>query len=600
MSAGTGLPGAELWPRLERLLHRERAASRTDHRDLMALPVEDRVERGESMSGLGWLGEESGGIRLSCSENLSKYRPGDALVLRNEKDDLGRGEDGAGVPVTYASYDDRGGVLRVERDRWRTAGRFDPGGSLQLDPVSVTLTDLSLEALDRLRRSDSPQARAARALLEHRAGIVEDAAARAAAGRLLRAGLPLDEAQGEAFTAALAARPLAMVQGPPGTGKTWLLAHAVAALARSGERILVTAFTHRAVNHALRKIAEAAPDLRVVKAGRAAAADDLRGTPVERATSLRRVPVQPGRPTVIGATVYGTRSAWDADPFDRVVCDEAAQVPLAVAPCALLLADSFLLVGDHRQMGPIVRGGGDDPLAAASLFEHLATRYPPILLRTTYRMNRAILQFPSAAFYGGRLAPSQDAALRRFDAVPGGPFDAVLGSDPGAVLALVEHQGFRSRSEPEARVVAGLVVDLMARQGVHAERIAVVAPYRAQLRLIRTLVRTGLHEAGHRRVSLPVIDTVERIQGQERDVVIVSLTASDPDYLAREQAEFFFSPNRLNVTLTRARTKLVVVASEHVFGAWPRELSALRNAEWFRRLRATLPAVPVGRETTTT
>jgi DNA replication ATP-dependent helicase Dna2 len=583
----------DLWARLERLLHRERAAARTDHRDLMALPVEDRVERGESMSGLGWLGEEGGVIRLACAENLSKYRPGDALVLRNEEDDRGRGDDGAGLAVTYGSYDDRSGVLRVERDRWRNHGRFEPGGRLQLDPVSVTLTDLSLDALERLRRGDTRPAAAARGLLEHRTEIVEDASARAEAARLLRQGIPLDAAQAEAFSAALSRRPLAMVQGPPGTGKTWLLAHAVAALARRGERILVTAFTHRAVNHALRKVAQVAPDLRVIKAGRATAADDLRGTPVQRASSLRRVAPDPGRPTVVGATVFGTRSAWDTDPFDRVVVDEAAQVPLSVAACALLAAEKTLLVGDHRQMGPIVRGSPDDPLAAVSLFEHLAPRYPPVLLRTTYRMNRDILEFPGAAFYGGRLEPSPEAAARRFEPVPGGPYGAILGGEPGAVLALVDHEGFRSRSEPEARVVSGIVVDLMARQGVAADRIAVVAPYRAQLRLIRTLTREGLRDAGYGGRVLPVIDTVERIQGQERDVVIVSLTASDPDTLAGEHAEFFFSPNRLNVTLTRARTKLVVVASEHVFRSWPRDWASLRSAEWFRRLRATLPAFPV-------
>jgi DNA replication ATP-dependent helicase Dna2 len=88
-----------------------------------------------------------------------------------------------------------------------------------------------------------------------------------------------------------------------------------------------------------------------------------------------------------------------------------------------------------------------------------------------------------------------------------------------------------------------------------------------------------------------VVDTVERIQGQEREAVIVSLTASDPEYLAGEQAAFFFSPNRLNVTLTRARTKLVIFASGHLFRAMPASFEDLRNADLFRRLYAELPRV---------
>lgn len=583
----------DLLARLERLLHRERSRAHAEHRDRMALPVEDRVERGESITGLRWLGEERETIRLACAENLSKYRPGDPLVLRNESEDRGRG-DGGGVAVTYAAYDERDGTLRLERNRYGPPGRVDRAASLQLDPVSVSLTDLSLEALDALRRGASREAETARAVLERRAEIRTDEAERADALREVRRGLPLDPTQSEGFVAALSALPVALIQGPPGTGKTWLLAHAVAALARRGERVLVTAFTHRAVNHALRKIAEIAPDLRMVKAGRDSAAEDLRGTPVGRAVSLRRIDAAAG--TVAGATVYGARAGWDASPFDRVVFDEAAQIPLSAAASAMLLAPRYLLVGDHRQMGPIARGD-DDPLSSRSLFEHLASRYSPVLLRTTYRMNRGILAFPSAAFYGGLLEPDDAAAARRFEPVPGGPFDAVFDPEVPAVLLLLAHEGFRTRSEPEADLVARMVVDLMARQGIGADRIAVVAPYRAQLRLVRTLVRRGLRAAGAPPGPLPVIDTVERIQGQERDAVIVSMTASDPDTLAGEQASFFFSPNRLNVTLTRARTKLVVVASEAAFRAWPRELGALRDAEWFRRMRAALPIVRIDRVT---
>jgi DNA replication ATP-dependent helicase Dna2 len=164
--------------------------------------------------------------------------------------------------------------------------------------------------------------------------------------------------------------------------------------------------------------------------------------------------------------------------------------------------------------------------------------------------------------------------------------------DRPALLALIAHEGFRTRCEPEAQVVAGIVLDRIVRQRGDPGEVAVVSPFRAQLRLIRTLVRRGLDAAGVTG-PLPVIDTVERIQGQERDLVVVSLVASDPDHLAGDAAAFFYSGNRLNVTITRARTKLIIVASPLAFAAFPKTLAGLADVERFRRLRRELPSVVV-------
>jgi DNA replication ATP-dependent helicase Dna2 len=207
-------------------------------------------------------------------------------------------------------------------------------------------------------------------------------------------------------------------------------------------------------------------------------------------------------------------------------------------------------------------------------------------------MNAGLNDFPSRVFYDGRLAPEARAANARFRHVPGGPYDELFDPERPAVLALLAHEGFRTRCPAEAAVVAGIVLDRIVRQSGSPEDIAVVSPYRAQLRLIRTLVRRGLDAAGITG-PLPVIDTVERIQGQEREIVVVSLVASDPDHLAGDAAAFFYSGNRLNVTITRARTKLIVVASPLAFTAFPKTLAGLADVERFRRLRRELPSVAV-------
>jgi DNA replication ATP-dependent helicase/nuclease Dna2 len=573
--------------RLERLLHREHHAILLGHRDLMTLPVEERVERGDTLAGLRFLGEAPGGeIRLACTENFAKHRPGDSLRLGNVE----AVEGGHGLGVTYVSFDDRTGTIVVARDPWRTDGGFDRDLSLQLDPEAQSLTGLALEALSRVRAARGAQA-LVRELLEGSVSCRVDArAAKEASGLAARIAPPFDLSQCEAFVAAMSTSPLAMIQGPPGTGKTHVLARIVAALAAGGARVVVTAHTHRAVNHALRKIVEADPTLRVVKTGRATGADDLRGTPIVTAQSLRKLPAANGRARVLGTTVFGLKAAWDADLFDVAVVDEAAQVPLAYAPCALLAAPRYVLVGDHRQLGPIVQARHDDPLAGASLFGHLAARIEPALLRTTYRMNGGVNAFPSRTFYAGQLEPEPVVGAARFAFVSGGAYDDLFDPARPAVIALVRHEGFRTRCPAEARLVAALVFDRLVRQQGDPLEIAVVSPYRAQLRLIRSYLRTRL-EGGGWRGPLPVIDTVERIQGQERDLVIVSLTGSDPDYLAGEPAAFFYSGNRLNVTITRARTKLIVVASPSVFEAFPKQLDGLVDVDRFRRLRRELPAI---------
>jgi DNA replication ATP-dependent helicase/nuclease Dna2 len=576
-----------LWDRLARLLHREHHAILLGHRDLMTLPLDERVERGDSLAGLAYRGEAAGRITLRCADNLAKYRIGDSLRLGNGE----RAEGARGLGVIYESFDDATGTLIVSRDPFRSDGAFDPSRPLQLDPEAQSLTGLAGEALARARAARTVTASAVRDVLEGKATRVVDASRRAEAEAQARAFRPaLDASQREAFVAAMAADPVTLVQGPPGTGKTHVVARIVAALAARGLRVLVTAYTHRAVNNALRMVAAADGSLTVVKAGKASGADDLRGARVGVAPSVSRLPAarDPGR--VVGATLFGLKSAWEQDAFDVVVVDEAAQIPLTFAACALLAAPRHILVGDHRQLGPIVQGRHADALAAWSVFAHLAAAYPPLLLRTTYRMNEGLNDFPSRVFYDGRLAPEARVAKARFPHVPGGPYDDVFDPERPAVLALIEHEGFRTRCPAEAAVVAGIVLDRIVRQRGDPGDIAVVSPYRAQLRLIRTLVKRGLDAAG---ISgpLPVIDTVERIQGQERELVVVSLVASDPDHLAGEAAAFFYSGSRLNVTITRARTKLIVVASPLAFTAFPKTPAGLADVERFRRLRRELPAV---------
>jgi DNA replication ATP-dependent helicase Dna2 len=555
----------------------EDAASRRRRRDAHALGVEDRVEAGDCLAGLALLRDDGERIVLRARENISRFREGDPAMLGEGMNPL------RGLAVSVVDEDPVAGILTLERDAFSRDEPLPGNGPFVLDRRDLSTGDRLArgvaQALDGRAPAGAVPARLLAGEPLREPGREEQSAARA-----LAASADLDPSQREAFARALAADPVHLVQGPPGSGKTRLLAALIRAFVARGERILVTAFTHQAINNVLRALGGDASGLpcRTIKMGSDAPGGELARLGVEVRRQGRAIP-NPRGPLVAGATVYGAHRLWGAVPFDRVVIDEAAQVPLAHGVLALGSAPRATLVGDHRQMGPIVLADPPHPLAPVSIFEHLQARYGATMLETTYRMNAAINGFVSRHFYGGRLRPDASCASRRLRLGPGGALHEILDPDRPAVLVTIDHEGCRTRSRPEADLAACLALELMAHHGVSWEEIAVIAPYRAQVNAIRRAFRTRAAGAAMAPDREPLIDTVERIQGQERDVIIASFTASDPDLLARD-ASFFFSPNRLNVLLSRARVKRILIASPRAFRAIPRALDDLRNASLFRRL----------------
>jgi hypothetical protein len=106
------------------------------------------------------------------------------------------------------------------------------------------------------------------------------------------------------------------------------------------------------------------------------------------------------------------------------------------------------------------------------------------------------------------------------------------------------------------------------------ERLGIVTPHRAQMSAVRNLLEDV---AGMEPTSLPFVDTVDRFQGQERDLIIASYTVADRDFVASE-AEFILDPRRFNVTLTRARSKFVMLISEAIVGHLPADADVARDA----------------------
>jgi len=391
-----------------------------------------------------------------------------------------------------------------------------------------------------------------------------------------------------------------VVWGPPGTGKSHFIGSILAGLASAHAdtdhtfRVLVTAFTHAAIENVLKKtaatIAKHFPGqaLPVWKAGKWRGENQPGGvTCVSEEFEQFGPSLLAEKVVIVGATVYACFKADPGAVFDLVVIDEASQVrlPEASIPISLRNPSGRLLVaGDHQQLPPIVNGEWPDstapPVVHGSILTALRRPDNPALglqLNENWRMNQTLTEVASRFIYGGdyKCATSGIASqlLRWVAPTETGEF-AKYSLEPEYPLVLVVLDGVEAGKENvrEAELVALLSRSL--RDGLSTEGglypndaaffesgLFIVSPHHVQIAAIRkTLATRGLTHT--------CVDTVEKMQGQEAEAVLVSYGVSDPEFAMREAA-FIYSRNRLNVAITRARSKAVLFIPRPLLDAPP-------------------------------
>jgi DNA replication ATP-dependent helicase Dna2 len=361
-------------------------------------------------------------------------------------------------------------------------------------------------------------------------------------------------AQDRAVKLAVTANDCALVQGPPGTGKTYTLARTVRALVERGERVLLAAFTNRAVDNALETLREQGFDdfVRIgtehgVSPSMQDARFEYRGDPTERVTTLQDAPVVAATAATCGSTVLQECE------FDVAIIDEASQLTEPGTLAAINLADRFVLVGDHQQLPPVVRAEND---LETSLFERLIERYPDasVMLDRQYRMAQRIQYFSSDEFYDGKLRPAtRDIASQQLDDLS----DVSLSALPQELrdsVAYVDPDGKETGNvnPTEAERVEEIVAAYLD-AGVDSEEIGVIAPFRAQVTAITKRVPDDI-----------TVDTVDRFQGSSREVIIVSFVATET-----LDSPIFEDRRRVNVALTRAKKALCLVGDAATLGSDP-------------------------------
>ncbi|WVR07485.1 hypothetical protein IAU60_004527 [Kwoniella sp. DSM 27419] len=413
----------------------------------------------------------------------------------------------------------------------------------------------------------------------------------------------LNEDQRRAMGQVMTARDYALILGMPGTGKTSTIAEIIKALVARGKSVLLTSYTHSAVDTILMKLLNA--EFGVLRLGNIDKVhpdvQHLTLEAMESSTHISQLEARLMNPPVVAATCLAIdHPLFFRRKFDYCIVDEASQITLPTCIGPLRMADKFVLVGDHFQLPPIVRHpearrGGLD----ISLFKLLSSAHPQAVsdLSMQYRMNEDIMTLSNQLVYEGRLKCGNETVARSglvlrhpkmcqqvFEGCDSGACwlrDLLAESakcifvDTDAVPALDSRVGDLVQNEMEAALVQQLAMALHA-SGLRQEDLAVITPYRQQIKLLSSLLTP----------TLPRVEilTADKSQGRDKECVLISLVRSNE---TGNIGDLLRDWRRINVSFTRAKKKLVIFGSARTLAVNPllRDfLTLMKEKGWIRRL----------------
>ncbi len=429
----------------------------------------------------------------------------------------------------------------------------------------------------------------------------------------------LNSTQEEAVNEVLRTKDVMVVHGPPGTGKTTTLVEAIYETLMRESQVLVCAQSNMAVDWISEKLVdrgvnvlrignpsrvndkmlsftyerrfEAHPDypdlwqlrktIREMR-NRRHRGDDSFHQKIERLKSraaeieIRINAELFGEARVIASTLVGSANRLlHGMRFTSLFIDEAAQALEAACWIPMRRVSRVILAGDHCQLPPTIKSlaamhGGLDK----TLMQRIAENHPEVvtLLRVQYRMNEQIMRFSSDWFYGGKVesAPSvrhrgildYDNPIVWIDSKDTLPSPIDENTEPETVSSRYHEEfigeSFGRINKPEAELTLATLQELFDKIGrarILEERIdvGIISPYRAQVQYLRQLIRRREYYKPYR--SLISVNTVDGFQGQERDIIIISLVRSNE----QGQIGFLRDLRRMNVAITRARMKLIII-----------------------------------------
>lgn len=354
------------------------------------------------------------------------------------------------------------------------------------------------------------------------------------------------------------------IQGPPGAGKTFTGARMICRLVAQGEKVGVTAVSHKVIRKLLDEVLEAAAEMNVagIRCAHRKESPDPQASLREIGSNDEALnTLQGGEVNVLGATPF----LWCREEFRDTVhvlfVDEAGQMSLANVLACAPAGRNLVLLGDPQQLEQPQKGShpeGSDISALAHLLGGRPTisAHQGLFLGETWRLHPAICRFTSELFYESRLTALDGLEHQSIQA-------PALFSGAGLWFVPVGHEGNRGHSTEEIDRVAA-IIDRLTRDGaawtdrngqqrpLTLDDILVVAPYNDQVNRLT------------QRLPGAKVGTVDKFQGQQAAIVIYSMTTSSPEDAPRGM-EFLYNMNRFNVATSRARCACIVVGSPLLF-----------------------------------
>ncbi len=575
------------------LLQQEGRAGEEQQAQLWHTPVAERIERGTALSGLTPIGppviEKDGWEQHFRCANTSELREGDEILLSS------------GDPITGEVVS--GSIVQSSSEEMTIWTRELINHPILVDRYDNDIVHVrTLQNLLRWLKADA-----------HLRDLV--------AGRIRPRFQGLEVAQrpdfnfeqNQAVERALQMQDYLLIHGPPGTGKTSVIAEIVKQLCGQKQRVLLSAFTNQAVDNMLKRLKKEGFQDFIRLGHQRSVAEEIRPHLLKELVDAHMVEFEEGEygesvREVLSSmpVVASTTATWSAEKyvpatavredgsaaemgleFDVAIIDEAGQLTIPAILGALRFARRFILVGDEKQLPPLVLSKEAAEMGLSeSLFSQLKQRDEEymqgqamavgacVALRVQYRMNQWIANFASTVFYERQLSAHPSIAHQQLKVVQKRgkreQTDSILTKalEPRYPLVFLDIQDNEGSGETkinnsEARVVREIVARLL-KSGIEPRDIGVIAPYRAQVANIRRYLFTSDPESNWQGLATDTqlnVDTVDRFQGGERMVILLSFATSKEPAPESQRRDFLTNPNRLNVALTRAQRKLILLGS---------------------------------------
>lgn len=609
---------------LTTLLSEERAYDQEQHESLLFKSnLQERKEQGVTWFPIAITQSELGRgdyltitiSKTNHTEEGHKFRFGMPVSLFSNHD---ASEDRANGIISYVSRDTMRISFRFdELPDWSRRGKL--GVDLLFDENSYKEMHDALVQAEKLRQ-DKVKGEFVRQLIGE-APLGENRTSAAA----FYTNEALNASQNLAVQQVLAGNPITILHGPPGTGKTTTLVHAVEALIKQDkEQILLVAPSNTAVdllterlhdqgvavvrignpvkvsghlqaltldakveNHpankevkALTKQARAYMDMaQKYKRSFGKSEREQRKALMEESRKIRKeidkiqdyiIADVLDKASVITATLVGANQyAIRNRQYETVIIDEAAQALEPACWIPLLKANRVVFAGDHCQLPPTVKATSKAGEGLyLTLFEKLVHQYPAAvsLLNVQYRMNSQIMQYPSQALYHGALEASssvanwtllQDKSPIIFIDTAGAGFEETQ-IDTGIYNA---EEAYFLRQH--LHMLLTDLAPLYTKEATKFPSIGVIAPYRKQSAFLKEVL--AVDESITAYAKALQIHTIDSFQGQEKDIIYISLTRSN----AQQQIGFLSDIRRMNVAMTRAKKKLIIIGDSSTVGQHP-------------------------------